>query len=219
MNVALYKPVAIDRAKLHPVGEFNYVVIARLRSNVTREQAYADLNSVQEALTKEFSTSAMTLRADVTPLQEQIVSGSRRGLLVLLAAIGAVLLIMCVNLGNLMLARATARSRETAVRIALGARPWRIVRQALSESVVISRCAGALGLALAYATVRVLVVTAPVDLPRLDEVRVDYRALLFAFSTALAAGLLFGLAPAWRSARSEPQDALRARGRSATTSR
>ena len=219
MNVDLFKPVAFDRGKLKPVGEFNYVVLARLRPNVTRDQAYADLNSVQEVLTKEFSTSAMTLRADVTPLQEQIVSGSRRGLLTLLIAIGAVLLIMCVNLGNLMLARAAARSRETAVRIALGARPWRIVRQALSESVAISMCGGAFGLALAYAAVRVLVVTAPVDIPRLDEAHVDYRALLFAFSTALAAGLLFGLAPAWRSARSEPQDALRAGGRSATTSR
>ena len=219
LNVDVFKPVAFDRAKLHSVGEFNYVVIARLRPNVTREQAYADLDSVQDALTKEFSTSAMTLRADVTPLQEQIVSGSRRGLLVLLAAIGAVLLIMCVNLGNLMLARATARSRETAVRVALGARPWRIVRQALSESVMISLFGGALGLALAFATVRALVLTAPVDLPRLDEVHVDYRALLFAFSTALAAGLLFGLAPAWRAALSEPQDALRSGGRSATTSR
>jgi predicted permease len=218
-NVDLFKPVAIDRTKLEPVGNFNNVVIARLRPNVTREQAYADLNSVQDALTKEFSTSAMTLRADIIPLQEQIVAGSRRGLLALLAAIGAVLLIMCVNLGNLMLARATARSRETAVRIALGARPWRVVRQALSESVVISMCGGALGLALAYAAVRLLVVTAPVDLPRLDEARVDYRALLFAFSTALAAGLLFGLAPAWRAALSEPQDALRSGGRSATTSR
>jgi putative ABC transport system permease protein len=103
--------------------------------------------------------------------------------------------------------------------VALGARPWRIVRQALSESVVISMCGGLVGLALAYATVRVLVVTAPVDLPRLDEARLDYRALLFAFSTALAAGLLFGLAPAWRAALSEPQDALRSGGRSATASR
>lgn len=219
MNVDVFKPVAIDRAKLNPVGEFNYVVLARLRPNVTRAQAYAELNSVQDALTKQFSSSALTLRADVTALQEQIVAGSRRGLIVLLAAIGAVLLIMCVNLGNLMLARATARSRETAVRIALGARPWRIVRQALTESVVISICGGVLGLALAYAAVRALVVMAPVDLPRLDEVRVDYRALLFALAASLASGLLFGLAPAWRATRSAPQDALRSGGRTSTEGR
>lgn len=219
MKVDLFRPIAINRAKLAPVGEFNYVVLARLRPSVTRAQAFAELNSVQEDLTKEFSSSALTLRGDVTPLQEQIVAGSRRGLIVLLAAIGAVLLIMCVNLGNLMLSRATARSRETAVRIALGARPWRIVRQALTESVVISICGGALGLALAYAAVRALVVTAPVDLPRLDEVHLDYRALLFALAASLASGLLFGLAPAWRATRSAPQDALRSGGRTSTEGR
>src|SRR5207249_3479760 len=198
---------------------FNATVIGRLRPDVTWQQAHAELNGVQAALTREILSNAMELRAEVTPLQEQIVSGSRRGLLVLLAAIGAVLLIMCVNLGNLMLARAAVRWRETAVRMALGAGPWRIVRQRLTESVVISLAGGLLGLALAYVAVRALVVTAPVDLPRLDEARVDYRALLFAFSTSLAAGLLFGLAPALRAARAEPQDALRSGGRTATQGR
>ena len=219
MSVDLFKPIAIDRAKLKEDEGFNYTVVARLRAGVTREQALAELNTVQAALTKESPPNGIDLRADITELQERIVAGSRRGLLVLLAAIGAVLLIMCVNLGNLLLARATAQWREMAVRAALGAGQWRIVRQVLTESVVISLGGGVLGLALAYVAVRALVVTAPVDLPRLDEVHLDYRALLFAFVTSLATGLLFGLAPALRAARSEPQDALRSGGRTATQGR
>jgi predicted permease len=219
MDVDIFKPVAIDRAKLDGVGNFNYTVIGRLRAGVTRQQALAELNTVQAALTREYAANGLDLRADIAALQEQIVGGSRRGLLVLLAAIGAVLLIMCVNLGNLLLARATAQWREMAVRVALGAGHWRIVRQVLTESVMISLAGGLLGLALAYLAVRGLVMTAPVDLPRLDEVHLDYRALLFAFVTSLATGLLFGLAPALRAARSEPQDALRSGGRTATQGR
>jgi predicted permease len=218
MRVDLFKPVAIDRAAMQREG-FNYTALARLRAGVIRGQAGAELNAVQAALTKEIAKGGMELRAELTALQEQIVAGSRRGLLVLLAAIGAVLLILCVNLGNLMLARAAARWRETAVQVALGAGPWRIVRQVLTESLLISLAGGLLGFALAYAAVRALVVMAPVDLPRLDEIRVDYRALLAALATSLAAGLLFGLAPACRAARAEPQDALRAGGRTASQSR
>jgi predicted permease len=161
----------------------------------------------------------MDLRSDVTPLHEQVVAGSRQGLLVLLASIATVLLIICVNLGNLMLARATGRSREMAVRVALGAGTWRMVRQVLTESLAIAFAGGALGLMLAYGAVGALVASAPVDLPRLDEVHLDLRALLFAFAVSLLAGLLFGLIPAWRATRSEPQDALRGGGRSTTQGR
>ncbi len=219
LNIELFKPIAIDRAKLGSFGDHNYNTIARLRPGVTREQALAELNAVQIALTREFAPPGLDLRADVTALQDQIVSGSRRGLLVLLASIGAVLLIMCVNLGNLMLARAAARSREMAVRAALGAGSWRLVRHVLSESLMISLAGGMAGLALAYVAVRVLVASAPVDLPRLDEVHLDYRALLFAFAMSLISGLLFGFIPAWRASRSEPQDALRTGGRGSTQAR
>ncbi len=219
LNVDLFKPIGLDRAKLDPVGEFNYSVIGRLRPGVTRQQALAELNTVQAALTKEFGGGELEFRAEITPLQEEIVAGSRRGLLMLLGAIGAVLLIMCVNLGNLMLARAAARSREMSVRAALGASTWRLVRQVLTESLLISFAGGVLGLALASIAVRALVAAAPVDLPRLDEVHLDYRALLFAFSISLLSGLLFGLIPAWRASRSEPQDALRTGRRSTTQGR
>jgi len=219
INIELFKPLGLDRAKLDKVGNHNYTSIARLRPGVTREQALAEMNTVQTALTKELATPGLDLRADLTILQEQIVSGSRRGLLLLLASIGMVLLIVCVNLGNLMLARATARSREMAVRSALGAGSWRLVRQVLTESLAISLAGGLAGLGLAYAAVRALVAAAPVDLPRLDEVHLDVRASLFAFATATISGLLFGLIPAWRASRSQPQDALRSGGRSATRSR
>ncbi len=219
LNIELFKPLALDRTKLDKLGNHNYTAIGRLRPGVTREQAMAELNTVQIALTKELGEPGMDLRGDLTILQEQIVSGSRRGLLVLLAAIGTVLLIMCVNLGNLMLARATARSREMAVRSALGAGSWRLVRQVLTESLAISLAGGLAGLGLAYVAIRALVAAAPIDLPRLDEVHMDLRALLFAFATAIISGLLFGLIPAWRASRSQPQDALRTGGRSTTQSR
>jgi putative ABC transport system permease protein len=219
VNVEIFKPIAIDRGKLEPRGNFNETVIGRLRAGVSREQALAELNSVEAALVKEYSVPEMDFHAVVLPLHEQMVSGSRRGLLILLASIGAVLLIVCVNLGNLLLARATARSREMAVRVALGASSWRMVRQVLTESLVVSLTGGAVGLALAYAAVHALVASAPVNIPRLDEVHLDYRALLFALATSVVSGLLFGLIPAWRASRSEPQEALRSSGRSNTQSR
>jgi macrolide transport system ATP-binding/permease protein len=215
----IFTTIAFDRSKLAPMYSHNFIVIARLRKGVSPQQALADLNAVQAALIHETPIEGMDLRAQVTPLQEQVVAGSRQGLLVLLASIATVLLIICVNLGNLMLARATGRSREMAIRAALGAGSWRIIRQVLTESLVIAFAGGALGLMLAYAAVRALVASAPVDLPRLDEVHLDLRALLFAFAVSLAAGLLFGLIPAWRAARSEPQDALRGGGRSTTQGR
>ncbi|HTS48391.1 MAG TPA: FtsX-like permease family protein, partial [Bryobacteraceae bacterium] len=202
-----------------PDGDYNYTVIARLRRGVTRSQALSDLTAVQATLVRQFGLLDSDPRAAITPLVDRIVSGSRRGLLVLLASIATVLVIVCVNLGNLMLARTAARSREMAVRAALGAGSWRIVRQVLTESLVISFAGGLLGVGLAAAAVRVLVATAPIDVPRLDEVHLDPRALLVALALSTLAGLLFGLIPAWRAARSEPQDALQTGGRSITQSR
>jgi len=142
MKVDLFKPIAFDRAKLPADGSYNYIVLGRLRPNVAVHQALAELNTVQAALTKEFGKDGLDLRAEMSELQERIVAGSRRGLLLLLAAIGAVLLIMCVNLGNLLLARATSQWREMAVRVALGAGSWRIMRQVLTESVVLALAGG-----------------------------------------------------------------------------
>jgi predicted permease len=217
-SAEIFRPAAIDLKKEGADGDYNYAVIARLRDGVTREQALAELNALQVGLNRALKIESDP-RIALTPMQERIVSGSRRGLLLLLVSIGAVLLIVCVNLGNLMLARTTARAREMAVRVALGAGAGRIVRQVLTESLVISFTGGLIGVGLAAAAVRLLVAVTPIDVPRLDEIRLDPRALLFAFAVSALAGLLFGLIPSWRAARSEPQDALQAGGRSTTQSR
>ena len=219
LQVQVFKPIALDVTHMGSDGDYDYTVIARLRPGVTREQALSELTAVQASLVRRFGLTDSDPRAAMTPMQDRIVSGSRRGLLVLLASIATVLVIVCVNLGNLMLARTTARAREMAVRAALGAGAWRIVRQVLTESLVISFTGGLLGVALTAAAVRVLVAGAPIDVPRLDEVHLDPRALLFAFVVSALAGLLFGLIPSWRAARSEPQDALQAGGRSVTQNR
>ena len=212
----LFKPIAITKDRLEEVeGDYNYAVIGRLRPGVTTQQALAEMNALQSAIDREYKLGT-DLRATIAPMQDQIVAGSRRGLLVLLGSIAAVLLIVCVNLGNLMLARTTARGREMAVRAALGASSWRIVRQVLTESLVISLSGGLLGVGLAYAALRFLVSAAPVDVPRLNEVRLDTNALLFAFAASVVSGVLFGLIPSWRASRSEPQDALRSGGRGST---
>ncbi|HLH00149.1 MAG TPA: ABC transporter permease [Bryobacteraceae bacterium] len=215
LPVQILRPAAIDNKHEGADGDYNYTVIARLRNGVTVQQAMAELNSVESALNRELKIESDP-RIVITPMQDRIVSGSRRGLLVLLGSIGAVLLIVCVNIGNLMLARTTARAREMAIRTALGAGAWRIVRQVVTESLVISLAGGLLGIGLAYAAVQALVAAAPIDVPRLDEVHIDVRVLLFAMAVSVAAGLLFGLIPSWRASRAEPQQTLPTGGRGST---
>jgi putative ABC transport system permease protein len=159
------------------------------------------------------------LRANLVPLQEQVVGGSRAALTLLLAAIGVVLLIACVNLGNLMLVRANERTRDAAIRRALGAGAGHLFRPVLAESLLIAFGGGALGVLLAYFGVRVLVNTAPIDIPRLDEVRVSSMTLLFAFCVSAGCGILCGLWPAIRATGVEPADALRSGSRSSTEGR
>jgi predicted lysophospholipase L1 biosynthesis ABC-type transport system permease subunit len=137
----------------------------------------------------------------------------------LLAAVGVVLLIVCVNLGNLMLVRASERSREAAIRRALGAGRVQLFRPILTESLLIAWTGGGLGVLLAYAGVRVLVNTAPIDIPRLDEVQVNAAALLFAFCISAGCGILCGLWPAFRLTGAQPAEALQSGSRSATESR
>jgi len=158
------------------------------------------------------------VKAHLTPLQDQVTGASRGALWLLLAAVGVVLLIVCVNLGNLMLVRASERSREAAIRRALGAGRVQLFRPILTESLLIAMTGGGLGGLLAYAGVRVLVNTAPIDIPRLDEVHVDTTALLFAFCISAGCGILCGLWPAFRLTGAQPAEALQSGSRSATES-
>src|SRR4029077_10970276 len=128
----------------------------------------------------------------LVPLQEQVTGGSRRALTLLLGGVGAVLLIVCVNLGNVMLVRANERARDAAIRRALGADAGQLFRPIIAESLLIALTGGALGIRLAFAGIEILVNTAPVDIPRLDEVHVNFTTLLFAFCVSAACGMLCG---------------------------
>ena len=209
----LFRPLVFDDDEMKELmGNFNYTVIARLKRGLTADRSLAELNVIAAQLVK-MSGEKMDLRASVIPMRESVVGKSRRGLWVLLAAVGSVLLIGCVNLANLLLARSERRAKDVAIRAALGAGGGQLVRQELVETVFLAVIGGVLGVVIAAAGLGALVRSAPPDIPRLDEVRLDFWVLAFALAITTATGLLFGLAPAWRAGHADPQDALRSGGR------
>lgn len=223
-RVDVYKPWPIDKDQSGWVGDHNYTAVARLPRGKTPRQALAELNVIQAEIATRFQTSdgqrvPWDLFGVLVPLQDQVVERGRSGLLLLLAAVGTVLLIACLNLGNLMLVRATARGRDTAILAALGASRGRIFRGVLTESLLLASWGAALGVGLAYTLVRAFVIVAPIDLPRVDEVSIDSHALAFAIVLAVGTALLFGILPAFRLMRADPQESLRTAGRSLTESR
>ena len=189
-------------------GDYDFIVFGRLRRGVPQRQAAAELNLLEGRIAAEHQTSA-GLHVDLRPLQDVIGSPVRTSLAVLLSAVLMLVLIVCVNLANLLLARGSARAREFSLRIALGASRGRLLIAALVETLLLSCAGGALGVTAAQAALAVFIRTAPIDLPRLDEVRMDSRVLLFALALSLLCGLLFGLIPALRLSRADPQTALR----------
>ena len=214
----LFVPLVFSKQELGQLmGEFNYNVVARLKPGATMSAAAAELNVAAAELAK-LSGEKMELRGWAGPLLDSMVGQARRGLIVLLGAVGSVLLIVCVNLANLMLARGERHARESAIQAALGAGGRRLVRQALSLSLLVALLGGALGVGIAAGSLGGLVKSAPADIPRLQEVRLDARVLVFALAITTLTGLLFGLAPAWRAARTDPQSALRSGGRTGTGS-
>ncbi len=215
----IWKPIALPQQLLQPrTVFFNYAAIGRLKEGVTSAQALSELNVLQVNLAR-LTSSGTQYPVTITPLQEQITGSYRAGLVLIWTAVGAVLLISCINVANLLLARAARRRREMAVRSALGASRGRIARQMLVESLVLAAASGVAGLAGAYGLVRLIVAAAPGDLPRLDEVHVDGRVLLFTVAIALLDGVLFGVLPAWRSSKANPQDALRLDSRTSSAGR
>jgi len=216
----VFRPLGYENDDLKlRMGDFNYWVTARLRPGVFLSQARAELNVVQAAISARILEANLDLHASMVPLQERMVGEVRQGLLLLMAAVGAVLMILWVNLANLSLARAAGRARDAAIRAALGASRARLVRQSLVESLLLALTGGALGVALAYGGLRALLATAPIDLPRLNEVRVDVRVLLFALAVSLAAGVLLGILPALRSAAAAPFESLKSGSRTNTEGR
>lgn len=192
---------------------------ARLKPGVTMTQANADMQRVTDELARVYPQYDKGTGASLTPLKESMVGGVRSFLLLLLGAVGFVLLIACVNVANLLLARGAARSREIAVRSALGAGTGRLVRQMLTESVLLALIGGALGLALAAAGTRAALAALPATLPRASEVGIDARVLWFSVALSFLAGILFGLLPAIRAARRSAFETLKEGGRGAVGSR
>jgi putative ABC transport system permease protein len=186
----------------------NYPVVARLRPGVSRGTADAAMATVSRRLAQSFHDSNKDKTLIAVPLQEHLVGSTRSTLYLLLGAVALLFLIACANVANLLLARATVRSREIALRAALGADRWRIVRQLVVESLLLAAIGGSAGLALAYLGTPSLLRLAPIDLPRLDEIAVDRTVLGFSALVSVAASLVFGLVPAWQASRVDLRERL-----------
>jgi predicted permease len=187
----------------------------RLKPGVSVEQGNADLSAVLSVLAREHPGD-QGWRVKLTPLYQETVGSSRRMLLVLLGAVALLLLIACVNAANLLLARSSARVREIGIRSALGAGRWRIIRQLLTESLLIAFAGAALGTLFAVGGVRALVASLPAGFPRAAEIRLDFGVFMFTLIVAVVTGLAFGLVPALTASRTDLQHSLREGGRGAT---
>ena len=193
------------------------VVVGRLQDGLTLEQAQPRLAELAAELSRDYPNDRYTFFT--MSVHDVLTRGPRQALWILLGATGLVLLIACANVANLILVRAVTRQKEMAVRTALGAGQGRIVRQMITETVLLAMLGGLLGLALAAALLRIFIVIAPANFPRLNAIGIDGRVLAFSFAVATLAGLIAALVPAWHASRSQPSEALREGSRGATAGR
>jgi putative ABC transport system permease protein len=194
-------------------------VVAHLKPGISREQAQSELRIIAERLAREYPDTSAGYSVDLVSLREQLIGDIRPTLWMLTAAVVAVLLIACVNVAHLLLARAGAREKEIAVRTALGASGGRLVRQLLTESVLLAVISGFFGLLLAYWGTRILAKMTPAALAQTGDVPIDWRVLAFTLGVSVITGLVFGMAPALASSRSNLNLILRSGGRGGTGSR
>ncbi|HTQ57848.1 MAG TPA: ABC transporter permease [Bryobacteraceae bacterium] len=215
-KIDIFVPLPLGPDAVNQRGDENYNLMARLKPGVTVRQAQADIDIIAGRIRvkdKRDRTFGMT----VIGLLDQVVGDVRRAMLVLLGSVGLVLLSACANVANLLLTRAAGREKEVAIRTALGAGWQRLVRQLLSESLLLSVLGGAAGLLIAEASLYLMRVINPGNVPRLEEIAINGPVLLFTFAISTAAGLLFGLAPAWRAIKLDLNTSLKSGGRSGQT--
>jgi putative ABC transport system permease protein len=214
----LWRPVTMDTYGDDRSSHY-LRVIARLEASTTVEQAQVEMDAIMARLEQQYPEHNANTGANVVTLKHYVVRQVDRALYVLLGAVGFVLLIACTNVANVMLARASVREREFAVRSALGAGRRRLIRQVMTESMLLAALGGAAGLLLAHWGVRLLIAMSPPGIPRLDQVGIDPRVLVFMLSVTVVTGLAFGIVPALQVSRRHGVDALREGGRGASAGR
>ncbi len=212
----IFRPLGVDAARAEPVGNLNYTAVIRLKPEVRPVAAAAELNALLADFTRTYQIETTTA---LVPLEFQVIRRVRTALWLLLGAVGAVLLIACVNIGNLMLVRTTGRSREAGVRMALGASRAQLFGFVLTEALVLAGMGGGLGLAPASLGVRWIARWAAISVPRIEEVHMDWRVLCFSAIAVAFSTCVCGLLPAWRLSRIEPLESLRSGSSGAGESR
>lgn len=208
----LFLPLPLGADAVNRRGDENYNLMARMKPGVTIQRAKADVAAIAARI-REKDKRDRTFTIDVVPLVESVVGNVRRAVLVVMGSVTLVLLIACANVANLLLTRATARQKEIAVRVALGAGWQRIVRQLLTETALLGLMGGVAGLLVAALALGAIRAINPGNIPRLDAIGLDGRVLAFTFSVSIFTGILFGLAPALRAARVDLNSTLKSGGR------
>ncbi|MBA3573112.1 MAG: ABC transporter permease, partial [Pyrinomonadaceae bacterium] len=214
----LWVPLDLDADTLRQRSSHSLNVIGRLKPGVTVEQATTEMDAIQQRLEQQYPTFFIGSNVKLVPLPEQIVGTARRPLLVLWGAVVFVLLISCANVANLLLSRSSSRKKEFALRTALGAGRTRIIRQLLTESLLLSFAGGIAGALLAAWGVHVLSTIVPLDFPRREEIAIDGWVLGFTLLVSMLTGIIFGLAPAIQSTKMDLTDALKSSGRNSAGS-